>query len=585
VLTLRVADADYGGSGNHFYRIHAGLTPHLERVFPLGAERGKTATIQVQGANLGGLTSVPFAVPPTAQPGDVVDVPLVLPDGSRPFRSRKIVVAEGPQGVEAEPNDDAAKAVSLSVPGGASGAIGRAGDVDMFRFDAKKGQRLVIEVYGRRLGTPIDPVIEVLDAQGRSIPRAVLRPVAETFVAFRDHNSSGRNIRLTNWDDFAIGDHVLAGRDLMRLSAMPKNPDDDAVFWGNGTESAGGERLGFLETTAEHHPMGQSLYKVEFHPPGTTFPPGGTPPVTLFYRNDDGGPGFMKDARVTFDAPADGTYLVRVEDARGFGGDAFGYHVVVRPPHPDFRLSLSAENPNIPRGGATIVTATITRLDGFNSPVEVNVDGLPQGVHATRATIERDMYSADILLSADSTAPAASEPTWRVLARAVVDPLPGSASASNEIRHEVDPGGALGGRVTVTPEPDIRVAAEPGKVTIRPGERVELKFAVNRKEPFTGRVPIDVRNLPHGVRVLNIGLNGVLITEKQTERTVFLFAEPWVEPLDRPFFASAKLEVIGKPAPGNTAPVIDSSRESVSAPIELVVAPRAPGAQASAARP
>ncbi|HEV3122749.1 MAG TPA: c-type cytochrome domain-containing protein, partial [Isosphaeraceae bacterium] len=584
-LALRVLDADYGGSGNHFYRIHAGLTPHLERVYPLGAERGKTATIQVQGANLGGLSSVPFEVPASAQPGSLASVPLVLPDGSRPFRSRNIVVAEGPQSTEAEPNDAADKATALEVPGGASGVIGSAGDVDMFRFSAKKGQRLVIEVFGRRLGTPIDPVIEVLDAEGRSIPRAVLRPVAETFVAFRDHNSSGRNIRLTNWDDFAIGDYVLAGRDLLRLSALPKNPDDDAVFWGNGNTTSGGERLAFLETTAEHHPMGQPLYKVEFHPPGTRFPPGGVPPVTFYYRNDDGGPGFSNDARVTFDPPADGTYLVRVEDARGFGGEAFGYHVLVRAPRPDFSVSIGNENPNIPRGGATIVTATIKRLDGFNSPVEVSAGGLPEGVHATKATIERDMFSAELLLFADSSAPATSDPTWRVLARAVVDPLPGSAAPAGELRHEVDPGGALGGRITVTPEPDIQVAAEPTKVTIRPGERVELKFAVNRKEPFSGRVPIDVRNLPHGVRVLNIGLNGVLITEKQTERAVFLYAEPWVEPMDRPFFASAKLEVIGKPTPGTAAPVIDSSRESVSAPIELIVAPRPAGAQASAAKP
>ena len=42
---------------------------------------------------------------------------------------------------------------------------------------------------------------------------------------------------------------------------------------------------------------------------------------------------------------------------------------------------------------------------------------------------------------------------------------------------------------------------------------------------------------PQGVRVLNIGLNGVLVTEAQTERTIFLYAEPWVEPMERPFYA------------------------------------------------
>lgn len=91
-------------------------------------------------------------------------------------------------------------------------------------------------------------------------------------------------------------------------------------------------------------------------------------------------------------------------------------------------------------------------------------------------------------------------------------------------------------------------------MTIRPGQRIELKFAVDRKPPFQGRVPLQVENLPHGVRVLNIGLNGVLVTETQTERTVFLYAEPWAEPMERPFYVSGKLEVLGKPMGGNGAP-------------------------------
>ena len=35
--------------------------------------------------------------------------------------------------------------------------------------------------------------------------------------------------------------------------------------------------------------MGEPLYKVAIHPPGTKFPPNGLPLVTLYHRNDDGG--------------------------------------------------------------------------------------------------------------------------------------------------------------------------------------------------------------------------------------------------------------------------------------------------------
>ena len=37
---LQVADADFGGSGSHFYRIAAGQLPIVQSVFPLGIERG-----------------------------------------------------------------------------------------------------------------------------------------------------------------------------------------------------------------------------------------------------------------------------------------------------------------------------------------------------------------------------------------------------------------------------------------------------------------------------------------------------------------------------------------------------------------
>ena len=344
-------------------------------------------------------------------------------------------------------------------PGGASGRIGRDGDVDLFRFEAKKGRRVIVEVFGRRLGSPIDPVIEVLDNRGQAVPRAVLRPVEETNVAFRDHASMIRTIRLTKWDELKMGDYLLAGRELMRLSSLPRNPDDDAVFWGLGNErSDPGERLAFLETTPEQHPMNQPMYQVEIHPPGATFPTGGVQPVTLTYRNDDGGPGFGKDARVTFDPPADGTYLVRVEDVRGLGGADHGYHVVVRPPRPDYELSLSTNDPQVPRGGARIVRVNLLRKDGFDGAVDVSAEGLPAGITATSARIEPESYTADLLLMADAKAPATSPPTWRVVARSVP-----RSSSEQEIRRELDPGGPDAGRIAVTAEPELKVRATPSR--------------------------------------------------------------------------------------------------------------------------
>lgn len=564
-VTLVVSDAQFGGGGTHAYRIRAGALPRVTATFPMGVPRGKEATVGLEGVNLAASSLKLRSDDP---PGTIVPVRPTQADGRPAGSVRSVVVAEGEQIAESgDVPDDPKAAPMIAWPGGASGRIGREGDVDLFRFEAKAGRRAIVEVFGRRLGSPIDPAIEVLDAAGRPVARAVLRPVEETNIAFRDHPSTIRTIRLTKWDELTMGDYLLAGRELMRLSALPRNPDDDAVFWGLGNErSDPGERLAFLETTPEQHPMGQPMVKVEIHPPGATFPTGGVPPVTLVYRNDDGGPGFGKDARVTFDPPADGTYLVRVEDVRGLGGAEYGYHVVVRPPRPDFAVSLSTDDPQIPRGGARIVRVNLLRKDGFDGAVDVEAEGLPPGIAATAARIEPEAYTADLLLMADAKAPATSPPGWRVVARSVPR-SPGEAA----IRHEIDPGGPSGGRVAVTAEPELKVRAEPARVAIRPGERVEVTLKVERGLNFKGRVPIDVRNLPLGVRVLNIGLNGVLVTEAQSERTVFLYAEPWVAPGERPIYAVGKVEAKGA--------------DFASAPIPLTVLPPAHAPRAAAGRP
>ena len=46
-------------------------------------------------------------------------------------------------------------------------------------------------------------------------------------------------------------------------------------------------------------------------------------------------------------------------------------------------------------------------------------------------------------------------------------------------------------------------------------------------------------NLPHGVIVADIGLNGVLINEDKSERQIFLHTAPWVEDQDRLCYARA----------------------------------------------
>jgi hypothetical protein len=84
----------------------------------------------------------------------------------------------------------------------------------------------------------------------------------------------------------------------------------------------------------------------------------------------------------------------------------------------------------------------------------------------------------------------------------------------------------------------VLVRLEPAELTIAPGTTVTATLKVERNG-FNDRVQFDVDNLPHGVIVDNIGLNGVLIPEGQTERQIFLTCAGWVPDTDRKFYALA----------------------------------------------
>src|SRR5205814_6946108 len=89
---------------------------------------------------------------------------------------------------------------------------------------------------------------------------------------------------------------------------------------------------------------------------------------------------------------------------------------------------------------------------------------------------------------------------------------------------------------------DLVTTTVQAEVTARPGQEVRVIAMIERRNGFSGRVPLDVRGLPHGIRVLDIGLNGILITPEETSRRVTVYAEPWVKPTEHPFVVLSRRE-------------------------------------------
>jgi WD40 repeat protein len=514
-----VRDREYRGHAGMSYRLHVGDLPIVTAVFPLGLRRGTEADIRIEGVNLGTVRTVRVKAPAKAAPGTRLPVPVTV-SGRTLLGNPTVVVGEFPEVVSGPKN----RAV-LAVPGTANGRIAKPGATQTWRFRAKKGQRLILEVHARRLGSPLDSYIEILDGRGRSVPWVTLRSLAKTYVTFRDHDSVGPGIRIEAWSELAINDYLLVGSEVVRIKELPRNPDDDCQFF-----SRTGRRLGYFGTTPTHHSMGTPMYKVAVHPPGTRFPPNGMPVVTLYYRNDDGGPRQGKDSRLFFDPPADGEYQVRVGDSRDEGGSAFAYRLAVRPPHPNFTVRFNPPGPSVWKGGAVPMTVSADRSDGFGGEIAVRLENLPPGFSAPATSIPAGEDSTTFALWADATA--------KTPAKTSALKLVASASiGGKKVVRE-----AMGGVVKALEPGDLVTTTAASEVTMQPGKQVRLRVKIDRRNGFAGRVPLDVRGLPHGVRVLDIGLNGILITEKENTRTIVIYAEPWVKPMAHPFVVLSRSE-------------------------------------------
>ncbi len=530
--TLRVTDGLNGGSDRHFYRLTVGELPYVTSVFPLGTRKDASAPISVQGVHLGAL---PLGTP-APRPGDRDMAPLrVATSGRPPLNQLQVALGRHPEVVEREGNNIIATAQPVAWPATINGRITSAAgtaDRDLFRFDARKGQQVVFTVAAERLGSPLDSVIEVLDAAGREIPRALVRPVWETSVDLRNQGSLNQDLRVLNWSELRRGDYIFVDRELMRIRELPKGPDESLALFGFR-----GRRVSFENTSPEGHALNRPVYKVELHAPGTRLSPNGLPIYTLTYRNDDGAAIYGKDSHLTFTAPANGKYILRLSDSRRLGGPLFAYRLTIAPPDPDFVLYVTPPNPNVPKGGRMPITITAFRQDDFDGPIEVEMYGLPRGMEASRGVILPGNMTVALTLSASEEIDPATIAPLRVVGRAQI--------GARAVAHEVLADEPIS-VVSVAPPTPLRiVSVEPSQIELEPGGRAKVRVQIARDHGFGGRIPLAVQNLPFLVTIPDIGLNGILITEAQESREFEIVADERAVPLEQTLFISGRAETNG----------------------------------------
>ncbi len=494
----------------------------------------------------GSLQSYPIA---NAGAGLVVSTPLTG-DSIPPLASESAAM----QTIEeAEPNDAVTQAQAITLPATVNGKFVAAGDRDLFRFDAKAGQVWMLETNAARKGSLADTKLEVLTPDGRPVQRLVLQAVRETYNEFRPIDSNGPDIRLKNWEEMELNQFLYIGGEVLKTFRMPQGPDSGMQMYANG-----GKRIDYFDTSATIHALDEVCYIVEPYPVGTKLIDNGLPVFPLNYENDDDGERKLgNDSRLRFTVPADGTYLVKVTDTRGFGGDKHDYSLSIRPPKPDFTPSLAgAKDATVAASSGTRVTFQIDRTDGFDGDVRFDVTGLPEGFSiSTPTVVEAGHTQARAVLSTSLDAKEKAPPK-EVWANVKI-----TATASIHGKAVTKEAGTLG-EIKLADKPKFVVFLNPDRqplkadksadspatpddipeLVIAPGTTISAMLRIERADKFNNEQRFDVDNLPHGVIVDNIGLSGVMIRQGEIERQIFLTASSWVPESTRLIYGISQQE-------------------------------------------
>lgn len=231
--------------------------PQLHAIFPPGGQRGTSVEVRVFGADLDALASLSFSderiqarqkIDGDGKPKKdafIVEIPVEIETGlfelwaSGKFgmsNSRLFAVGTREEKTDDSPGNKMQDA--LEVPLGVTiNGRATANQKNFYRLFARQGQRVIVVCVGEAIDSKIDPVIQLLDAQGRFLQRdargRLLDYTAETtgtlFLAVHDLTYRGGNpffYRLSIHD----GPHVDC---VLPLSAAPGVEREFHIFGRN----------------------------------------------------------------------------------------------------------------------------------------------------------------------------------------------------------------------------------------------------------------------------------------------------------------------------------------------------------------
>lgn len=391
---VQIRESAFAGSGRSRYRVHLMAGGRPRDLIEIAAD----AT----------------PLPATMAAWRPIGTTPVMVDESRPLAPGWTRISASEAIAEAEPNDSRGAATELGDGRAVTGRIDRDGDVDWFRIIAPPGATLGASVFARRLRSPLDPVLRIVDSSGTQLARGDddrgLDPVQAftvpadgiVLLQIQDHLDRGAADAAYRLD---IGDpaSMLSVARPPRTSHGVTVPAGGRSAWILDVERIGPDGtldLSIAEPIEGLHDLSPDL------PPGTgrsllvlEADGDATPSCTLMsidavIRDDSGSPvlqgGYRCDAELVLgrnNVPVLSTTLDRIPVA-----------IVDRLP---YRVELDPPATPLPRAGVATIRVRMARDDGDATPVRLTMPLLPPGVSANLPVeVAGDATEAEIRLVA-----------------------------------------------------------------------------------------------------------------------------------------------------------------------------------------
>ncbi|MBX7256677.1 MAG: PPC domain-containing protein [Candidatus Hydrogenedentes bacterium] len=161
---VEIRDSIYRGRDDFVYRVVVSEQPFIIQMFPLGTTSGNTTLASLSGWNL---ASSQLRLSADTEGPAIRETR--LKQGALLSNAMDYEVSALTNGVEAEPNDSFDSPQQVTAPLVVDGRIDRPGDADIYAIEGQAGQEVVAEIVARRLGSPLDSMLRVMDAGGKVI--------------------------------------------------------------------------------------------------------------------------------------------------------------------------------------------------------------------------------------------------------------------------------------------------------------------------------------------------------------------------------------------------------------------------------